>query len=295
MKFGGKWYMAPTDITLETLVYRTDLVPNPPKTWDDLRANALKLTQSLNGSSPTRYGYAYAATPGNLMTAWYGTMGSYGASILDERSCPGVDGPKGIEAWKFFVNLKTTDKVTPPDINAWDYPELLAALQNGTVAQANFFTAGMPILLDCQQSPNVCRNIALVAQPAGPAGSKTRVNPLGIMVNAASDKKDAVWAFVKWATGPVGGKVYTAAGGANPRISILSDPQLSKDRPWTPEVLKAAQAGVGNVRHAQARELGEAFDRFGQQAIAGQITPEDSMKKAGTEMRQILGNPAACR
>jgi len=295
MKFDNRWYMAPTDITLETLVYRRDLIPTPPRTWDELREVAKRFTQSLNPSSPTRYGYAYAPGPGNAIGAWLGAMGSYGADMVDARGCVVIDSPQAIAAWSMFVGLKNTDRVTPPDVVSWDYPELLVGLQNGTLAMAAFFTAGMPVLIDCAQSPQVCDKIALTIQPAGPAGSRTRVNPLGIMMNAASTNKEATWAFMKWVTGPQGGRVYTRAGGQNPRTSILSDASLAQGRPWTPEVLRAAQAGVGTIRHAQAREVGEVFDRFAQQALAGQITPEASLRQAAAEMRGVLGNAAACR
>jgi ABC-type glycerol-3-phosphate transport system substrate-binding protein len=294
MKFDGSWYMAPTDITLETLVYRTDLISSPPSTWDELQANALELTQSHNPDSPTRYGYAYAAGPGNVMGSFLGIMGSFGADFLDANGCVTTDSPEMIAAWTKFIEMKNVHEVTPPDINAWDYPELLVGLQNGTLAQASFFTAGMPILTDCEQTPGLCESLALVAQPAGPAGSRTRVNPLGIMVNASSPNKDATWEFLKFATGKEGGTIYTQGGGQSPRNSVLADTSLAAARPWTPEVLKAAGAGVGTLRVAQSRELAEAFDRFAQQAVAGQISPAESMQQAAAEMRQILGNSDSC-
>jgi multiple sugar transport system substrate-binding protein len=294
MKFDGKWFMAPTDITLETLVYRTDLIPSPPKTWEELRETAKRLTQTSNPASPTRYGYAYSANPGNVMGSFLGAMGSYGADWLDARGCVTADSPAMIAAWSMFIGMKNADRSTPPDINAWDYPELLVGLQNGTLAMASFFTAGMPVLTDCAQTPGNCRNLALVAQPAGPGGSKTRVNPLGVMVNAASQNKAATWAFLRFATGKEGGRIYTQGGGQSPRLSLLGDPALAAARPWTPEVLKAANAGVGTLRVKEARELGEAFDRFAQQAVAGQITPEQSLRQASAEMRQIMGNQRAC-
>lgn len=288
MSYDGRWFMAPTDVTLETLVYRRDLIPEPPPTWEALRETAIRFTRDRTPGSPTRYGYAYAAGPGNVMGSFLGIMGSYGGGIADDNGCPLTDRPGTIEAWRLFVGLKNTDRVTPPDITAWDYPELLVGLQNGTLAMASFFTAGMPILTDCAQSPQVCRGIALSAQPAGPAGSRTRVNPLGLMVNNASARKEATFAFIRWATGPEGARVYTAAGGASPRLSLLSDAALNAARPWTPEVLKAVNAGVGTIRHAQAREIGEAFDRFAQQAIAGTITPEESLRRATAEIRATV-------
>ncbi len=289
MKYNGSWFMAPTDITLETLVYRTDLIPEAPATWDELRENALEFTQSHNPDSPTKYGFAYAASPGNVMGAFLGIMGGHGADFIDANRCVTTDAPEMIEAWTMFMKLKNEDKVTPPDINAWDYPELLVGLQNGTLAQAQFFTAGMPILTDCDQTPGLCENLALVAQPEGPMGSKTRVNPLGIMMNVASENKDALWAFVEFATGKEGGLIYSWAGGQNPRSSVLADEELAEARPWVPEVLKASKAGVGTLRIAESREVAEAFDRYAQQSVAAQISPEEAMMKAAEEMRAILG------
>jgi len=290
MSYDGRWFMAPTDVTLETLVYRRDLIGAPPPSWEALRETAIRFTRERNPGSPTRYGYAYAAGAGTVMGSFLGIMASYGGGIADDNGCALTDRPGTIEAWRLFVGLKNADRVTPPDITAWDYPELLVGLQNGTLAMASFFTAGMPILTDCAQSPQVCNGIALSVQPAGPAGSRTRVNPLGLMVNSASARKDATFAFIRWATGPEGARIYTQAGGASPRASLLADAALNAQRPWTPEVLKAVNAGVGTIRHAQAREIGEAFDRFAQQAIAGTITPEESLRRATAEIRsQVRG------
>jgi len=287
MKYDKHWYMAPTDITLETLVYRKDLITTPPKTWADLRDNALKFTKSLNSSSPTRYGYAYAAAPGTTMGSFLGIMGSYGANFLDANGCVTTDTPEMIAAWTFFINLKNVDHVTPPDINTWDYPELLAGLQNGTVAQASFFSSGMPILSDCSQTSR-CGDYALVAQPAGPHGSKTRVNPLGIMMNAASENKPATWAFLQFATGKEGAIIYTKAGGQSPRLSVLGDTSIAASRPWTPEIIKASKNGIGTLRIAKSQEVGEAFNRYADQAVAGQLSPEESLKDASAELRHIL-------
>jgi multiple sugar transport system substrate-binding protein len=287
MKYDKHWYMAPTDITLETLIYRKDLIATPPKTWAELRDNALKFTQSLNKGSPTRYGYAYAASPGTVMGTFLGIMGSYGANFVDPKGCVTTDTPEMLAAWTFFINLKNVDHVTSPDINTWDYPELLAGLQNGTVAQASFFSSGMPVLSDCSQTSK-CQDFALVAQPAGPKGSKTRVNPLGIMVNAASENKDATWAFLRFATGKEGAAIYTKAGGQSPRLSVLGDASIAASRPWTPEIIKASKDGVGTLRIAKSQEVSEAFNRFADQAIAGQLSPEESLKQASAAIRQLL-------
>lgn len=297
MMFDGKWYMAPTDLSQETLVYRKDLITEAPKTWDELVENAKKFTKSINPDSPTEYGYAYAGMPGNLVGTVLGIQNAYGGKIVDENMCVQVDQPEFVQAFTILMNMKNVDKVTPPDLSAWDYPELLTALQEGIVAQASFFNAGMPVLTDCEQSPKVCNQIAYAPQPAGPKGSFTRINPLGIMVNSASPRIDAVWAFLSWLTGPDGSLVYTQFGGNSPRQSVLSNPAVVAKRPWLPAMLEASKNGVGNLRLARASEINDIFNKWADQALAGTITPEEALKNAAQELRILLdeANNPACK
>ena len=235
--------------------------------------------------------------PGNLVGTVLGIQHGYGGNILDENMCVTVDQPEFVEPFKILIDMKNVDKVTPPDLSAWDYPELLIALQEGVVAQASFFSAGMPVLTDCEQSPNVCDGkIAYVPQPAGPEGSFTRVNPLGIMVNAASPRLDAVWAFLSWLTGPDGALVYTQFGGLSPRNSVLTNPEIVAQRPWLAAIAEADKNGVGNLRIARAAEVNDVFNKWADQALAGSITPEEAMMQAAEELRVLLdeANNSAC-
>jgi ABC-type glycerol-3-phosphate transport system substrate-binding protein len=299
MKYDGTWYMAPTDMSQETLVYRKDLIPEPPATWEELRENAKNFTKSINPDSPTEYGYAYAGMPGNLVGTVLGIQHGYGANILDENMCVTVDQPEFIEAFSILMDMKNVDKSTPPDLSAWDYPELLVALQEGIVAQASFFSAGMPVLTDCEQSPGVCDDkIAYVPQPAGPAGSFTRVNPLGIMVNAASPRLDAVWAFLSWLTGPDGALIYHQFGGTSARTSVLTNPEFVAERPWLVAMDEAGQNGVGNLRIARAAEVNDVFNKWADQALAGSITPAEALAQIAEELRVLLdeaNNPACAK
>jgi len=289
MKMGDDWYMVPTDISEESYVYRTDLIPEPPQTWEELRDIAEQYTKDLNSDSPTDFGYAYAASPGTMVGTWIGIQNAYGAYILDEDGKVVVDNQEAIDALSFLVDMKCKDGVTPPDITAWDYPELLVGLQTGMIPQASFFTAGMPVLTDCEQSPDVCDKIAFAPQPSGPNGSFTRINPLGIMVNAASTKLDAVWAFLEWLTGPDGGKVYTDFGGTSPRESILSDEKLISERPWIPAVYEASVNGAGSLRVGRAGEINDVFNKWVDQATSCDISAEEALRNAAEELRTLLG------
>ncbi len=281
--------MMPTDLSIETLVYRTDLIPNPPKTWDELLATAKQFTQSINPRSPTKFGWAYSAGPTITEASWMGLLKSYGGAILDAQGNVAVDSPAAIASWTFHVDLLRKYKVTPPDLQAWDYPEILVALQEGVLPMASFFNAGMPVLADCAQSPKVCGKFALVPEPAGPKGSWTRTQTLGLVMNAASGSKDAAWSFISWVTGPQGAVTYSQFGGASPRASVAAVPEIAKARPWTAGMLEAAKAPALAIQHQRSKELIDTLHKWQSRAIAGEISPEESLKNAAKEMRTTLG------
>lgn len=285
----GKWFMVPTDISVETIVYRSDLIPNPPKTWDELRTMAKQFTQSINPNSPTKYGFAFSAGPTITEGTWYGPLKSYGGAIIDKDGKIAVDSQGAIDSWKLLVGMMRDDKSTPPDLTAWDYPEILVAFQEGVIPMASFFNAGMPVLSDCNQTPKYCGKFVLIPQPAGPNGAFTRVQTLGLIMNAASDHKDDTWSFMSWVTGPEGGLAYTQFGGASPRISVGENADILKARPWTTAMLEAAKSPAFAIQHPRSKEILDILHKWQSRANAGEVSAEDSLKQAAAEMRTLLG------
>ncbi len=297
MKFDGHFYMVPTDTSLETLVYRTDLIEKAPETWDELVEVAKNFTKEYNPDSPTDYGYAFAGGPGVLTGTVLGIQHGYGANIVDEKMCVTGDSEEFVTAFTKLMNMRNVDKITPSDITAWDYQELLVALQEGIVPMAAFFSSGMETLYNCEESPNVCENIVMALQPAGPAGAFTRVNPLGIMVNEASERKDATWAFLEWLTNPTGALLYTQMGGTSPRSSVLSNPSLVEARPWLPTMEAVGANGIGTLRVAAAGDINTTFNKWADMAMAGELTPEEALHNCAEELRALLdeANNPACK
>lgn len=288
MQYDGSWYMLPTDMSVETLVYRTDLIPEAPKTWEELRELAIEFTQAHNPESPTPYGYAYSGLPGVLHGTWQGLMYSFGARIVDEDGNVRLDEESAIESFDFLARLRNVDKVTPSDITAWDYPELLVALQEGVVPMASFFSSGMPVLVDPEQSPLIYDRIALAPQPEGPLGSWTRINALGVAINAASTRKQATFDFIYWLTQPEGARIYTENGGSSPRVSVMLDPSYSETRPWYSAMYEAAEQGAISIRHGRATSINEIFNRWACQAISGVMSTEEALSNAANELRRTV-------
>lgn len=288
MSYNGEWYMFPTDISSESLVYRTDLFEKAPETWDELFEMAKEFTRSYNSNSPTEYGFGFSGLNGVLEGTFQGIMKAYGASLVNEETKEiTVDSPETKEAFQVYVDMLKAG-VVPPDVISWDYAEPLIALQEGVVASAQFFTAGMPDLYSVESTPKYAGKFAFVAQPAGPYGSFTRINPLGVMVNANGQHRQATIDFLLWLTSEEGAKIYTAAGGASPRKSIMSDPSLLAERPWYSELIKAAEHGVGSIRIAAQSIIKESFNKWASLALNGDMSVDEAFDAAAEEIRNSI-------
>lgn len=288
--FQGKIYMLSTDITGEELIYNSDLIPTPPKTWDEYLAVAKKFTKSVTPSSPTDYGTAFGGRPAIADESWSIHLWSNGGEILDANDQVVVDSPVAIQSLTWWVALLRTEKVVPPDVTTWAYPEKQVALQNIKIPMASHFEAGLPILNDCKQSPLVCGKMKLARNPAGTKGSVTSVQTLGLTLNAKSANKDAAAKFAFWVVSPEGALIYTKAGGTSPRISIFNNADVVASRgAWWAAYSDALSVGHGTIRNPHASELKAILADAVSKAYAGQVTPEEALKQAAAAMRKVLG------
>lgn len=288
MSYNGEWYMFPTDISSESLVYRTDLFEKAPETWDELIEMAKQFTKSYNPDSPTEYGFGFSGLNGVLEGTFQGIMKAYGGSLINEETKEvTIDSENTKKAFQVYVDMKEMG-IVPPDVISWDYAEPLIALQEGVVASAQFFTAGMPDLYSEEATPKYAGKFAYVAQPAGPYGSFTRINPLGVMVNANGQHREATIEFLVWLTSKEGAKIYTEAGGASPRKSIMSSEEVVASRPWYEELKIAAEHGVGSIRIAEQSIIKESFNKWAALALNGDMTVSDAFDAAAKEVRDSI-------
>jgi len=146
--YDGDIYGLPTDISTLFLFYRSDLIPEPPQTWDEVLDLAREFSVSQNADSPTSYGLAFDGVPGeSLPETFYNVMWSYGGEIIDDNGDVAVDNLGAIEAGNFFRKL-AEEKLIPPEILSWGFSEVLAAIESGEVAMAvPAWNATYPIIL----------------------------------------------------------------------------------------------------------------------------------------------------
>ena len=287
--FGDHLYMFPLDTYAEILVYRKDLITTPPTTWDDYRTTAMKFTQSITPSSPTKYGTAYSGKDYVPEASWFSVLWGYGGDMLDSSGNVVIDSPEAVASLDFHLGLLLRDHVVPPETPNWEYPEIQIGLQQGLLAMASHFPAAMPDLEDCAKSPNTCGKVAIAPLPGGTAGQFSAAENLGLVMNPKAENAQAAADFAMWVSGPEGGKVYTRAGGATPRRSVYADSEVIAARPWNADFAKTLESAKGTIRSPKASDLLTALRAEMNKALAGQQDAKTTLDNTAKEWRTILG------
>jgi multiple sugar transport system substrate-binding protein len=166
------------------LYYRKDLfqkagISGPPQTWDEYRADAVKLTDAANGIYGSGTGYG----DGNSDCEWLsrGIIWSYGGAEFsaDGKSIV-IDTPETRKAIDYIVGLFMKDKVTPPTALGWNDSGNNTSYLSGQAAMV--FNTGSIVNAMKKSAPELLANTGFAPLPAGPKGRFTAgiSNNLGV-------------------------------------------------------------------------------------------------------------------
>ncbi|MGO9411307.1 MAG: ABC transporter substrate-binding protein [Spirochaetia bacterium] len=250
LRFKGKLYGVPTDVSVHFLFYRSDLIsrlqsdqswaatysqiaksvlgqdltPKDPAdwTWNDYLATVLFFTKSINPDSPTAYGTVLQLK--NLIfniMIWDDVLASNGGNWLDAQGNVIINSPAAKASLQVYQTI-IDNKATPAGSVNYEFPETNEAFSTGQAATALQWNAAFPILNDPKQSPMVAGKVGIAPIPAGSAGHKTHEHSLGIGLNNASKNKDDAGKFLVYLLSQDAMEIYAKAGGTPPVSPVLN-------------------------------------------------------------------------
>lgn len=249
--FEGNLYGIPTDLSVNFIYYRTDLIdqlmsdaawqekykeiakaelgkdlePKMPDdwTWDDFIASALFFTKSINSDSPTRYGAALQMK--NIIFSvmiWQTSAAGYGGDWMDADGNITVDSDAYRQALDIYKTL--ADKgATPGGSGSFEYSEANGAFGTGQVAFILQWSAAYSELIDPDSYPQIEGKFDITHPAAGSEGVKTHFHALGLGVNKASEKQDEAKKFLAYLASEPVITQYGREGGKPPLSPALTD------------------------------------------------------------------------
>jgi ABC-type glycerol-3-phosphate transport system substrate-binding protein len=289
----GRLIMLPIDMSEYVLYYRTDLIAEPPQTWDDFVATARQFTRRHNPTSPTEYGAAIHGkyVPWTFCAALE-TLWAYGVQFNPAQREGRMNTPQGVQSFQVFATLAAEGLIPPETVNA-EYFEIGQSFGEGQAAMAIQANAYYHQAADAQQSPLVHDRFA-IAPPPGVRQADGRieralwVHTIGLAVNRSSPQRQAAVRFVLWATLGEGARLYAQHGGSAP----IRDVWLAADAPRTyrligPWIEQFGRSQQADPRLLDAMMLGTSWI---QRLTARQVSAQDAALGLESDL-QVLYTP----
>lgn len=194
----GVVYGIPGWASVQVLYYRTDMFEeaglDAPKTWDDFREAAIKLTDEKNGIYGAGIGYGASNSDAEWLTR--AMLWSNGSVDVDEDGKVAVESEETVSTAQYIQDLFLEDKVTPPTAVNWDDSGNNKAYLSGQCAM--IFNVGSLLNTIKTDDPDLYENTGIAMIPAGSEGAKVPgiLDGWGIFKNAKN--KEGAKELVKY-------------------------------------------------------------------------------------------------
>ncbi len=188
IEYKGKVFGVPFDLTEYILYYRSDIIKEPPRTWEELTALLTKLNKSDKGMI---FDWGSLSWIGYSPFLWQ-AGGDYYSPDYSEAI---IDSPEAKIAMNFFSGLYTKHNVPKTKIpleqgmKTGDFP--LAISGNWKIDELRL------------SAPEISGRWSIAMMPKGPSGKRTTFIGGRIMgIFEQSKHKKEAWAFIRYLSSP---------------------------------------------------------------------------------------------
>ena len=289
----GELVMMPIQVTNYMLIYRKDLYTaagldpeKPPKTWDELLANAVKLTKTdAKGITTAGLQMPYEDNA-SVQMAFAPILRTFGGDLMaaDDQSVA-FNSDAGIAALQLYVDMVHKYKVSSivplpgdPTIN-----------MIGRGAAAQMIIGQFDLITIKTNMPDIYKHIGVAVPPVGPSGNPSTMSSFsGFMINKNTKNPDDAWTLLSYLAAP--SSLTTITSGTlflSPRKSMATADHVVSD-----PLFKAFADGMIYGRAnpnvpawiAIRNALGEQIIN----ALHGKVSVEEALEAAETKANAAI-------
>ena len=263
-------------------------IEKAPATWDELQADAAKLT--------TGGKYGLGIEGGNVSENVHQvfTLGKqHGADFFDAAGKPTFDSPDAVAAVKQYVDFIAKDKIAAPGNAEYANNQTLSDFATGKTAMMMWQSAGANLKSQGMNPEDY--GVAPVPIPAGATGDKavkSMVAGINLAVFKNTKNTDGALQFVKFLTSDEEQKTLNSTYGSIPPVKEAGkDPVFATpDLTTLNDVLSNSSAPLPQVANESQFEtlVGTAVKNLLAAAAAGKPTTDDSVKAELTKAQQQM-------
>jgi len=238
--FEGRLYAAPKNTNTQLLWYRTDLVPEPPKTWDEMIKMSLDLKAQGKPYEIDTMGAQYEG----LVVLYNNMVASNGGRILDDEGTEAVFDQKAVDALATLQRFASAGVTNPSFTNTQEDGARLQ-FQSGSGA----FQLNYPFVWPALQegAPDLKDKVKWARYPGMSDGSPSKVTIGGynLAVSAYSKHPDEAFEAALCLRSPEHQLFSAINDGVPPTIeSLYADPAMDEAYPFKADILAQVKEGA---------------------------------------------------
>jgi len=277
----------PRNIDARLLHYRTDLMDEPPQTWEELFSAAQRLTRTSG-----LYGFVFPGRESGLFGTFFELAEAAGAHLFPASKIPDIVNEGGRWALGLLTEMYASG-IVPPQIIDWHYDEVHRFFREGHAAMVGDWPGYYRAHLDPAQS-SVYDRFSVAAYPIGPSGvSKTYggSHTLALTHRGASNP-DAV-DLLRFLTSPERQLEEAARGSVPVRRSVMSRvlEAASEDelRRWETLESVIEESVLIPPKMSCYPEIEAVLWRTVQRGMIGELTVEAALHSIVSQVAEIVG------
>lgn len=289
-RYKGRLYRIPHASDAGVLYYRKDLLEKigakPPETFNEMVEISRKLQQQEN----ITWGYLWQGKQYEGVSAMFVEIleGFGGFWVNPETLEVGLDRPEAMQAVE-FLRSTISNRISPPGVTTYGEEETRLLFQSGGAV----FLRNWPYVwrLVNQQDSTVAGKTGVkpMIHSAGNVGGSC-LGGWGWGISATSGHPEEAWRLIEYLTSEDTQKRFTLETGLVPSYrSLFTDPDVVAKYPHYPQLLKAVQKPALRPPLAQYAQASDILQRYLSAAFTGRMNPEQAMKSAANETRNLLG------
>ncbi|MER5337378.1 ABC transporter substrate-binding protein [Micromonospora sp. NPDC002717] len=233
-RYQDRLYGAPKNTNVQLLWYRKDLVPEPPKTWDQMISTAQELKQQGKPYQVLTMGAQYEG-----LVVLYNTLAeSAGGKILSDDGEQAVMDAGTVRALEQLQRFATSGVTSPSFSNATEDPVRLE-FQSGSGA----FQVNWPFVYPAMQeaNPELAKQVGWARIPGidGNTPSKVTIGGVNMAVSAYSKHPEESFEAARCIRNEKNQKFSAINDGVPPTIEkVYDDPEMAEAYPMKETILE---------------------------------------------------------
>ena len=277
---GGTTYAVPNNYSTKGLIYRTDLIEEPPRTWDELVSTA----QAVQNENPGMYGIGIsAAAHVSTVDQFSQFLYQAGGTVFDEEGNVAFNNDTGVEALTYYTDFYLRHQVTPNplDSNREELPNLFRNQSIAMMLLGPWAHSAMGLEPENEEVPYTSAPL--------PSGERiaTELVTDSIVMSSTSENQDSAWQFVQFiATPEQQAQKDVIMGGVPPMPEETEIESRFTEDPYFKTFVDMSEYGVPAPQPAVWQPFEDIIINMVQTVLLEQATPGQAVEEAAQAIRR---------